>query len=313
MRPWIYIGGSRRQDLEHVLQSVTAVDAGDVNSTAEVVLAARSLGVARPARGTTLMITTPGGTRIGGELRVSGMGWDDMAGTTTILGTASGLSDALRLPRDASWPSQTLSEVVGTIAGRSGYEPVVAAALGGITIDGIQVGESDMQFLQRLAGQWGGRVVVRGGRLLLLAAGSQSASGSELPVTAIEIDADAWARGRVRTRSIDVVIARYQTPDGEAGTVEVGAGGATHWMPQTFNSREQAEAAARRRLLDRAADDTDITVTLPLRPGILALYPVALSGRVPSDVSAASLWIESVTHALPADAPVTSTLQIRPF
>ena len=294
------------------MQSLTVVDAGDVNSTAELVLAASISRAARPPRGVDMRFTTPAGVQIGTVLQAAGVGWSDQAGTTTIHGGTADRATALHRPRDATWAEATLGDVVSTIAGRTGFEAVTAAALSGIIVDGIQVGESDLQFLERVAAQWGGRVVVRGGRLILLAAGSSAGSGTPLPVTRIETDADTWTSGRSDARAIDAVAARFQTPDGVSGVVEVGEG-ATDWMPGTYPSRDQAMAAASQRLLDRTADDTELTVLLPLRPDLQALYPVTFTGdRIPTDIQGVSLWIETITHGMPAEGAATSTLVARP-
>ena len=315
LKPWIYVAGSRRADMEAVMQSLTVVDAGDVNSTTELVLAASIGRVARPQRGVDMRFTTPEGVQIGTVLQASGVGWSNQAGTTTIYGGTADRAAALHRPRDATWTEATLGDLVSTIAGRTGYEPVTAAALSGIIVDAIQVGESDLQLLERVAAQWGGRVVVRGGRLILLAAGGGSSAGSgiPLPTTRVEVDADVWTMGRVDARTIDGVAARFQTPDGFSGVVEVGEG-ATDWMPGTYSSRDQAMAAASQRLLDRTADDTELTVQLPLRPDLQALYPVTVAGdRIPADVEGVSLWIETVEHSMPAEGAATSTLVARPL
>lgn len=315
MKPQVVIGGRRRLDMEAELQSLTVVDAGDVNSTAELVLAAAIGEAARAERGVDMMFTTPDGVAIGTVMEVSGVGWSDRAGTTTIYGGTADLHAVLHQPRDATWAEATLGDAVSTIAGRAGLEAVTAAALRGIIIDGIQVGESDLQFLERISAQWGGRLVVRGGRLILLAAGSggSAGSGTPLPATHIEVDADVWTDGRVDTRAIDAVAARWQAPDGTSGVVEVGSG-ATDWMPGTYASADQAEAAARQRLRDRTADDTELTLLMPLRPELKALHPVTVSGpRIPADVAGASLWIETIEHSMPAEAAASSTLVARPF
>lgn len=105
----------------------------------------------------------------------------------TIRARSVDLTGGMTTRREQSFRDQTIGAIVGAIAAKNGLAATVASALAGLVIDHIdQTGESDANFLTRLAKDHDAIATVKQGKLLFLQTGAaQSASGIALPTVEI--------------------------------------------------------------------------------------------------------------------------------
>ncbi|WP_412842338.1 phage late control D family protein [Cupriavidus metallidurans] len=105
----------------------------------------------------------------------------------TIRARSVDLSGGMVTRKERSFRGQTLGAIIGAIAAQNDLAAVVASALAGLVIDHIdQTGESDANFLTRLAKDHDAIATVKQGRLLFIPTGAaQSASGIPLPTVEI--------------------------------------------------------------------------------------------------------------------------------
>ena len=188
----------------------------------------------------------------------------------------------LREQRDASWSGQSIGQIAAAIAERAGLVPAVSGGLAGIVPEGaMQAAESDRQFLGRLIDRLDGRLMVKDGRLLVLAAGERrSASGAALPALAIDLDDGSWVRWRRSDPGVrgSVSVRHYGEDGATIETAVVGSGIPKRRLPSVFAARGPALAAAERKLLEGEASRDWIEIDGGLRPEARALYPLTLAG-----------------------------------
>jgi phage protein D len=105
----------------------------------------------------------------------------------TIRARSVDLSGGMVTRKERSFRGQTLGAIIGAIAAQNDLAAVVASALAGLVIDHIdQTGESDANFLTRLAKDHDAIATVKQGKLLFIPTGAaQSASGIPLPTVEI--------------------------------------------------------------------------------------------------------------------------------
>lgn len=127
--------------------------------------------------------------------------------------------------KSRSWDGKTLGEIVQTIAGECGLQPVVDKALESIAIPHIdQVGESDANILIRLARRYGGVLKPADGRLVLASeAGGVTTSGQALVMTLTPADVSSY-RVRIGGKSQGVTKVKARVHDyakGESEEIDV--------------------------------------------------------------------------------------------
>ncbi|WP_343656428.1 phage late control D family protein [Cupriavidus sp.] len=105
----------------------------------------------------------------------------------TIRARSADLASGLTTRKEQSYRGQTIGVIVRAIAARHGLTAAIAAALDHLVIDHIdQTGESDANFLTRLAKDHDAIATVKQGKLLFISTGAaQSASGVPLPTVTI--------------------------------------------------------------------------------------------------------------------------------
>ena len=212
---------------------------------------------------------------LGEALKVVAIGGDTRDGAITIEAEAVAPSSPLREQRDASWTGQSISQIASAIAQRAGLVPAVSARLADEVPEGaIQVAESDRQFLSRLLNRLGGRFLLKGGRLVVLAAGERTAaSGSSLPALSIDLKDDSWVRWRRTDPGVrGSVSARYYAPDGSTiQIVTAGSGIPRRRLPGVFSEPGPATLSAQRSLLKSQSSRDWIEIERSLTPAARAL------------------------------------------
>lgn len=215
--------------------------------------------------------------------------------------------------RTQSWDALTIAEIIETIAGRHGLEPVVGESLGGIRIGHIdQTDESDLNFLTRLGERFDAIAAVKAGRMLFTAAGkATTASGLEIPTrTLTRRDGDQHRYITTDRDSYTGVKAYWNDIRGARREIVLaGEGENAKQLRPTYASEEDALAAAlaewQRIQRGHAEFSLDLAEGDPL---LMPETPVRLRGW--KEAIDATRWIVTeVTHDL-TDTAFTSNVQM---
>ena len=226
--------------------------------------------------------------------------------TLTIQAKAVDMKSSLKQHKTRAW-SNTIQEIVSTIAQEHGLEPRVDPALGAIRIPHIdQTEESDLNFLTRLGNQYDAVGKPAGPFVLFVPHGqAQSASGRATAASIYRPQTSDYRvtladRGEFRT-----ALAHWQ--DVEAGqqmTERVGDGEPAFTLRHAYPTAKEARAAAQAKL--NALTRGLATISLTMKPGdptLAAEAKLALSGfRKGVDGE----WIATrVTHELTSSGYTT--------
>ena len=173
----------------------------------------------------------------------------------TIRGKASDMRGSGKTIRSGSWENVPLSQIVGDIAKRNGWEVVCPVTTKVERID--QRNESDFNFFTRLARQYDCTAKVAEGKLLvMLRQGGKSTSGKSLQVVTINKTDVSRYQFRLGDRSTQKAVrTRHQDQkSGELKVVELTNGEAPDGLPPVHTDRHiypnktAAEQAAKARL-----------------------------------------------------------------
>ncbi|MFM2041540.1 MAG: hypothetical protein RLY86_116 [Pseudomonadota bacterium] len=229
-----------------------------------------------------------------------------------VKGRPAGLKGKIAEPRDHSWHSQTLGQILSSIASRHGLEPAVDERLGAIAIPHIdQIRESDLNFITRLAKDLDASGTVKEGRLVFVPAGTgRSARGRPLPAARLARQSGVSHSFTVTDRTVSATGAVAQWHDlASAQTQEVAAGkseGTVIRLRRLYPSQAEAAAAAQGALKQARRQQCEVTVSLATgRPELAAGQPLTLTG-FRSEIDQVAWTIEEVTHTLTDQALTTS-------
>ena len=173
----------------------------------------------------------------------------------TIRGKASDMRGSGKTIRSGSWENVPLSQIVGDIAKRNGWEVVCPVTTKVERID--QRNESDFNFFTRLARQYDCTAKVAEGKLLVMPRqGGKSTSGKSLQVVTINKTDVSRYQFRLGDRSTQKAVkTRHQDQkSGELKVVELTNGEAPDGLPPVHTDRHiypnktAAEQAAKARL-----------------------------------------------------------------
>ena len=173
----------------------------------------------------------------------------------TIRGKASDMRGSGKTVRSDSWENVPLSQIVGDIAKRNGWEVVCPVTIKVGRID--QRNESDFNFFTRLARQYDCTAKVAEGKLLIMPRqGGKSTSGKSLQVITINKTDVPRYQFRLGDRSTQKAVkTRHQDQkSGELKVVELTNGEAPDGLPPVHTDRHiypnktAAEQAAKARL-----------------------------------------------------------------
>ncbi|AXS39282.1 contractile injection system protein, VgrG/Pvc8 family [Breoghania sp. L-A4] len=247
------------------------------------------------------------------ETRVRDMGAfvvDEVSGNCLpyalrITGRAADLRDGkLKERKERHWDRKSLSDIVKQLADENGLTPVITGSIGSHVYDWLgQQDESDMHFLERLAGRHNALFTVKDGRLVFSAKGTgTSASGAALAI--VTIAPQRMITGSCRFQFADrgkfkKVVAYYQDRD-KAKRTEVGVdadpkGEATFRIPEPFASIAEADKAAEAKARELMRGGLSASVTVPGDTSIRAGAPLVFEGVRPG-LDGEKLVIETATH-----------------
>ncbi|SDJ88461.1 phage late control D family protein [Billgrantia gudaonensis] len=233
--------------------------------------------------------------------------------TLSIRARSADMREGLPGKRSQSWHELTLEEILATIAGRHGIEPVIGDTLGGIYLDHIdQTEESDLHFLTRLAERYDAVATVKAGRLLFTAAGqAQTASGLALPtLTLTRRDGDQHRYTEADRDAYSGVIAQWHDPDAaEKREVVAGSSDNPKRLRPTYATEDDAINAAKSEWQRLQRGHAEFSLTLAEgNPRLMPETPVQMRGWKEA-IDSKPWLVTEVTHEL-TDAALTSSVQL---
>ena len=232
--------------------------------------------------------------------------------TLVIRGKPADMAGLAKSPRQHAWENVPLSQIIREVAARNRWQAVCSITTTVPRAD--QVGESDLNFLTRLARQYNATATLKDRKLVVLPrADGKTASGKSLPVVRLapnEVSSyrltfpDRGSVGAVKTQAhdtktgkkIDIVI---PNPDAPAGSSS-----ATHTDRHIYPNASAAKAAAKAKLAGMNRQTASGQLELRGRADLAAEKSVELQG-FKQEVDGTYL-IESVTHQLAGQSWSTS-------
>lgn len=194
--------------------------------------------------------------------------------------------ESLQTQKTRSWEKgTTLADMLKTIAGEHGLEPLISSGLAEITLPHTdQVAESDMHLLTRLARNYAALVKPADGKLLMVRrADSTTPDGKILePVDLRPGEITSWTVNIAKRRTVESVIATYHdTQLAEDKEITAGSGAPTMRLRHTYSDEAEAKQAAVAELERRQRSGQTLDLTLPGRTDVLAEGRVNLRGFRP--------------------------------
>ena len=204
--------------------------------------------------------------------------------TVVIRSKSSDTRSSAKTTRDDSWEGVPLSKIVADIAARNGWVPECPVETLVERID--QLGESDLNFINRLAKLYDCTAKVADGKLLVLPRESgQSATGKKLPTIMLRrSDVSRWQFRLGDDNVKDAVKTSYQNDKGVLATVEVGNDSSPDGLPPVHTDRHvhanktAAEAAAKARLAGFNRSTAGVRFEMPGRTDLFAESEIAAQG-----------------------------------
>jgi phage protein D len=224
--------------------------------------------------------------------------------TLVIRGKQAEMAGLAKNPRQHAWENVSLSQIIHEVAARNPWQAVCSITTTVPRAD--QVGESDLNFLTRLARQYNATATLKDRKLVVLPrADGKTASDKRLPVISLSPTEETSYRltfldrgsvGAVKTQAhdtktgkkIDIVI---PNPDAPAGSSS-----ATHTDRHIYPNPSATKAAAKAKLADMNRRTASGQLELRGRADLAAEKSVELQG-FKQEVDGIYL-IESVTHQL---------------
>lgn len=186
-----------------------------------------------------------------GSYVVSEVDIEGPAREMTIRANAVDMTKGIKAPKERSWPSITLGNLVRTIAGDNGLQPAIANDLAARDLGHIDQTESDMQLLQRICAEQGATCKVADGRLIVAdRASGKTTTGKSIPPAKIAAgDCDSWSATLTDRSKYKSVKAYYQDVGKAKRTgVTAGKGSPVMTLKNSYSSKSEAQMAAQSKL-----------------------------------------------------------------
>ena len=205
--------------------------------------------------------------------------------TIVIKGKASDMRGSGKTIRSGSWEGVPLPKIVADVAARNGWEPACPVTTKVARVD--QLGESDFNFITRLAKQYDCTAKVADGKLMVMPRqGGQTASGKSFgAITLTKSDLSRWQFSLGDRNSHKAVATKHQ--DKKSGKLEVvtidnedAPEGlpAVHTDRHIYPNKTAAESAAKARLAAFNRSTADVRFEMPGRTDIFAERPIMAQG-----------------------------------
>ena len=197
--------------------------------------------------------------------------------TLVIRGKASDMRGSGKTTRSGSWEGDSLATIVSAVARRNGWEPACTVAT--IVPRADQLGESDFNFITRLARQHDCTAKVADGKLIVMPRqGGITASGKTLGVVTINKTDVSRYSFRLGDRSTHKVVStKYQDKaTGKLAVVNLNNDDAPDGLPPVHTDRHihpnktAAEQAAKARLAAFNRSTAGVRLEMPGRSDLFA-------------------------------------------
>ncbi len=238
---------------------------------------------------------------------------------------------SIRKSRD--WSGQTIQQIIATMATEQGLIPAVSAVFQPLSRDNlVQLNESDLHFLSRLARDVDAVAKAKAGRLLFVEQGvARTAGGHEMPLITVDRQ-DCAGHGyqeRGRNEYARVAAGYYEWVTYTSrwyyyGTrtyrrrkysrVYVGASrGRTKYVAGYFESKEAATRAAQAEFNRMGREESTLSIELAQgNPGLMAEMRLKVSG-FRNRISELDWIVADVSHTLDSSGGLSSSLNaVRP-
>lgn len=207
--------------------------------------------------------------------------------TLVIRGKASDLCGSGRTIRSGSWENASLQRIVAEIGARNGWQAICPVTTRVLRVD--QFGESDFNFITRLARQYDCTAKLANGQLLVLPRqAGKSASGQALGVVSVmRSEVSQWQFRLDDKASRKAVRTCYQNP--ATGALEVvelansdssGNARPVHTDRHLYPDRSAAEQAARAHLASFNRDTAQVRLEMPGRTDLFVERSLDIAGFV---------------------------------
>ena len=177
----------------------------------------------------------------------------------------------------------TVGKLAEKIAGRNGWQARVAQDLASVALsyEG-QSAESDLAFLNRIVGRYGGLAAVKQGKLVVTSkASGKSASGAAIGglVVAPGVNLKSY-RGSIKKKPEHGKAEASVFDRNKVKRVDVNAGSGeiTYRFREPFKSEDEARRAAEAKLSDLTRGTASATFTLEGEPSAAAEEPIQVQG-----------------------------------
>lgn len=257
-----------------------------------------------PSRGQVLSLSFgyDGGAVYVGKFVVDEVAHKGPPDVITVRASSADFRQDLLTEREKSYDSTTMGGVLGEIAGRQGLELAVSSELGSIPITHIdQTNESDANFITRLATEHDAVGTIKDGKLVFVPrATGKTASGKSLGGVIIK-KSDTQSHDfseQDRQEQVGAVAGYYHNKDtGKREKVTAGGGNTRH-LKQTYNSKDEAENAAKGKLKQTKTAGKKLNLSLSLgRPELTCEMSIKTQG-FKQQIDNIDWIITEVTHTL---------------
>ena len=248
-----------------------------------------------------------------GSFKVDDVTWDGPPDCVTITGRSADLKESFRTRKTRIWKDQTLSAILGKIAGEHGLTAKCHADLASKQVKvAEQHNKSDMQFLRDLGRRYDAVATTKDGNLLFAPIGAKTtATGKAIPtLTVTRQDGDKYSyRRAARENGQDGAEANWH--DQASGTrKKVTKGGKPRRLKRVYASEGDAKEAstAEAKRIKRA----EATLSLDLAYGnaALAAGAAATATGFKSEIDGKKWGVASVTHEMDASGGYRSKVEL---
>lgn len=217
-----------------------------------------------------------------------------------ISANAVDVTNGIKAPKERSWHGVTLGNLVRTIAGDNGLQPVISPGLESRDLGHVDQTESDMQLLQRVCSEQSATCKVADGRLVVAdRASGKTATGKTMPPVTIDASQCASWSAVIGDRNRYKAVKAYYQDTGKAKRTAVTSGSGTPslTLKHTYTTKAEAKQAADSKLkvLNGSASDVRISGLIG-DPEMSAERVVTLTG-FRSGVDGDDWVINSVSHS----------------
>lgn len=216
-----------------------------------------------------------------GTFTVDEISWEGPPDRLMITARAAAYDQAndgayhLQTQKVRSWPAgTTISAMVKKVASEHGMTGLVDSTLSGIALPHVdQQDESDLNMLLRLAKKYDAVVKPNGNQLVMAKRGQfKSATGKAIaPVSIDKSECTTYSFHQQKRESAGTVVAYYHAvKQAKRHIVTVGTGEPVRRIKQYFQTKAEAESAARAELTKRSRAMQTFHITMPGRPEVSA-------------------------------------------